>query len=87
MSHKIHSKNIEILISIAQSNINNGIILLNKGKDLITKSEKAKTHSHILQAQGAQFIHNGQATIQLGETLLLQVKEIIFAKKHLKGKV
>jgi hypothetical protein len=87
MNAKKLNKNLETLISIAQSNINNGIILLNKGKTLIAQSEKAKSHSHIFQAQGAQLIHNGQKSIEQGETLLLQVKEIIFAKKHIKGKV
>ncbi len=87
MVQKTLTKKVETLINIAQNNINNGILLINNGKELITKSEKAKTHSHILQAQGIKLIHNGQATIQLGETLLLNAKEIIFAKKHLKGKL
>jgi hypothetical protein len=87
MNTKKLNKNLETLISIAQNNINNGIILQNNGKTLIAQSEKAKTHSHIFQAQGIQLMHNGQKSIEQGETLLLQVKEIIFVKKHLKGKV
>jgi hypothetical protein len=87
MSQKTLTKNVKILMDIAQNTINNGIILIDNGKALIEESEKAKSHNHILQAQGAELIHNGQAAIKLGDTLLLNAKEIIFAKKHIKGKL
>jgi hypothetical protein len=87
MNAKKLNKNVKILMDIAQNSINNGIILMENGKALIEESEKAKSHNHILQAQGAALMQNGQTAIKLGDTLLLNAKEIIFAKKHLKGKV